>query len=233
MRPRRIRRGARHTAVRTTWLVTPDKFLSPAQIATLRGSLEVGRSTAAATDDELAVRNAAMIELLVGSGLRVSELCGLRVADVYLNNGRADLLVRRGKGGKSRMVAISRRLADYLRIFLARRTTEGRDLEPGRPMFLSERGGALTRSAVHRIWKTALRRAGLPTTWGVHATRHSYAVEIYRKTRDLRLTQRLLGHANVATTTVYANLLDEDVRRGVERVWSEEVHAAPVAAPTP
>ena len=220
MRPQRIRRGARHTAVRTTWLVTPDKFLSPPQIATLRGSLEVGRSTAAATDDELAVRNAVMIELLVGSGLRVSELCGLRVADVYLNNGRADLLVRRGKGGKSRMVAISRRLADYLRIFLARRTTEGRDLEPERPMFLSERGGALTRSALHRIWKTALRRAGLPAIWGVHATRHSYAVEIYRKTRDLRLTQRLLGHANVATTTVYANLLDEDVRRGVEMIWA-------------
>ena len=233
MRPRRIRRGARHTAVRTTWLVTPDKFLSPAQIATLRGSLEVGRSTAAATDDELAVRNAVMIELLVGSGLRVSELCGLRVADVYLSNGRADLLVRRGKGGKSRMVAISGRLADYLRIFLARRTTEGRDLEPELPMFLSERGGALTRSAVHRIWKAALSRAGLPTTWGVHATRHSYAVEIYRKTRDLRLTQRLLGHANVATTTVYANLLDEDVRRGVERVWAEAVDAPPVAAPTP
>jgi site-specific recombinase XerD len=214
-------------------LVTPDKFLSPAQIATLRGSLEVSRSAGAAAEDELAVRNAVMIELLVGSGLRVSELCGLRVADVYLSNGRADLLVRRGKGGKSRLVAISERLAEYLRRFLARRTPEGRDLEPERPMFLSERGRALTRSALHRIWKTALRRAGLSTTWGVHATRHSYAVEIYRKTRDLRLTQRLLGHANVATTTVYANLLDEDVRRGVERVWAEAVDAPPVAAPTP
>jgi len=205
--------------VRTTWLVTPDKFLSPAQVATLRGSVETTRYAAAASADELAVRNAVMIELLMGSGLRVSELCGLRVADVYLTHGRADLLVRRGKGGKSRMVAISERLANYLRAFLARRTAGTRALEPERPMFVSERGGALTRSAVHRVWKGALERARLPTTWGVHATRHSYAVEIYRKTRDLRLTQRLLGHANVATTTVYANLLDEDVRRGVEMVW--------------
>jgi integrase/recombinase XerD len=54
----------------------------------------------------------------------------------------------------------------------------------------------------------------------VHSTRHSYAVEVYRKTRDLRLTQRLLGHSNVATTQVYASLLDEDLRRGVEKVWA-------------
>jgi site-specific recombinase XerD len=54
----------------------------------------------------------------------------------------------------------------------------------------------------------------------VHATRHSYAVEVYRKTRDLRLTQKLLGHSNVATTTIYADLIDLDVRRGVEQVWA-------------
>lgn len=161
----------------------------------------------------MGVRNAVMVELLLGTGLRVSELCALRTGDLYLQDGRADVLVRRGKGGKARMVAISGRLAAYLRQYL-----EG--VEPNGPLFVSERGGHLTRSAVHRVWKTALERAGLPTSWGVHATRHSYAVEVYRRTRDLRLTQRLLGHANVATTTVYANLLDEDVRRGVERVWA-------------
>jgi site-specific recombinase XerD len=206
--------------VRSTWLVTPDKFLSPEQVATLRASIETARQVALGADDDLAVRNSVLVELLLGSGLRVSELCGLRVGDVYLRDGRADLLVRRGKGGKSRMVAISERLAAYLRTFLAWTAPAGEQLDAERPLFRSERGGTLTRSAIHRVWKQALVDAGLPTTWGVHATRHSYAVEVYRKTRDLRLTQRLLGHANVATTVTYAALLDEDIRRGVERVWA-------------
>jgi site-specific recombinase XerD len=62
----------------------------------------------------------------------------------------------------------------------------------------------------------------LPGNWGIHATRHTYAVEVYRQTQDLRLTQRLLGHASVVTTTVYAALLDESVRAGVERIWSQD-----------
>jgi site-specific recombinase XerD len=69
------------------------------------------------------------------------------------------------------------------------------------------------------VWKAALAVAGLPVRHGVHASRHSYAVEIYRKTKDLRLTQRLLGHASPNTTQVYASLLDDDVRRGVEAIW--------------
>ena len=72
-----------------------------------------------------------------------------------------------------------------------------------------------------RLWKAALKRAGLPTHWGVHATRHSYAVEVYRRTRDLRLTQRLLGHSSVTTTQVYADVLAEDVKAGVEAIWRE------------
>jgi len=186
----------------------------------LRTSIEAARQEGLATHDRLAVRNAVMVELLLGSGLRVSELCGLATGDVYLQNGRADLLVRRGKGGKARMVAVSERLAAYLRMFLTWKEEVGERIDHDAPLFRSERGHRLTRSAVHRVWKVTLKRAGLPTTWGVHSTRHSFAVEIYRKTRDLRLTQRLLGHSNVATTTVYANLLDEDVRRGVEMVWA-------------
>jgi len=202
--------------VRSNWIVTPDKFLAPDQVARLRASADLQRRTG----EVLSVRNAAVIEVLLGTGLRVSEVCSLKVGELYLQDGRADVVVRRGKGNKSRMVAVSARLAAYLREFLAWRATCGQRTDPERPLFVSERGGPLTRSAVHRVWKAALAHAGLPTRWGVHATRHSYAVEVYRRTRDLRLTQRLLGHSNVATTTVYANLLDEDVRRGVEQVWA-------------
>ena len=203
----------------SNWLVTPDKFLSPAQVGTLRASNERHRQEALASRDRLGVRNAVLVEVLLGTGLRVSEQCALRVGDLFLGEGRADVLVRHGKGDKARMVAISERMVEYLREFLGWKDSVGESLAPQAPLLKSERGRHLTRSAVHRIWKAVLTRAGLPSSWGVHATRHSYAVEVYRQTRDLRLTQRLLGHSNVATTTVYANLLDEDVRRGVERVW--------------
>lgn len=200
----------------STWIVTPDKFLGPVQVAQLRTHLNAQRPSG----DRNAIRNAAVIETLLGSGLRVSELCSLVVGDLFLDAGAANVLVRRGKGGKTRLVAISDQLCAYLREFLAWKCLNGEPIDRTSPLFMSERYAAMTRSAVHRIWKASLKDAGLPTRWGVHATRHSFAVEIYRKTRDLRLTQRLLGHSSPVVTTVYANLLDDDVRRGVQQVWA-------------
>jgi integrase/recombinase XerD len=101
-----------------TWLVTPDKFLAPDQVATLRASVEASRNAGVREGEWIAIRNAVMVELLLGTGLRVSELCALRKGDLYLLDGRADVLVRRGKGGKARMIAISERLAAYLRGYL-------------------------------------------------------------------------------------------------------------------
>jgi site-specific recombinase XerD len=201
------------------WIVTPDKFLAAEQVGRLRRAL----ADDAASGDRYAVRNAAIIEVLLGTGLRVSEACALVVADLFLDAGAGQVLVRRGKAAKSRLVAISDGLAAGLRGFLAWKVGVGELVTQDAPLFVSERRGRLCRSAVHRLWKAALVRAGLPTRWGVHGTRHSYAVEIYRKTRDLRLTQRQLGHSSPLITTVYANLLDDDVRRGVERVWSSAI----------
>lgn len=200
----------------STWIVTPDKFLTPTQVTQLRVHLSIQRESS----DRNAIRNAAIIETLLGTGLRVSELCSLVVGDLFLDSGAANVLVRRGKGGKSRLVAVSDQLCSYLQAFLAWKRINGEPTDRTSPLFMSERFAAMTRSAVHRIWKGTLEAAQLPTRWGVHATRHSYAVEVYRKTRDLRLTQRLLGHSSPVVTTVYANLLDDDVRRGVEQIWA-------------
>jgi site-specific recombinase XerD len=200
----------------TTWIVTPDKFLGASDVRNLRSTM----ATAAETRDRYAVRNAAILETLLATGLRVSELCSLVVADLFLDSGSAHVLVRRGKGGKSRLLAISVGLAAYLSEFLRWKGSVGEAADPSSPVFLSERRCKMHRSAVHRVWKSALATASLPTRHGVHATRHSYAVEIYRKTKDLRLTQRQLGHSSPVVTQVYASLLDDDVRRGVEALWA-------------
>ena len=142
--------------------MTPEKFLAPEQVATLRAKVEEARQCALESGDRIAVRNAALIEVLLGSGLRVSEACALTVGDVYLRNGRADLVVRKGKGGKARIVAISWSLAGYLTELLAWKATAGESIEPTKALFVSERGGHLTRSAVHRVWKAALASVGAP-----------------------------------------------------------------------
>lgn len=203
---------------RGTWLVTPDKFLTGEQVSRLRDHLERQRHVGLDTVDKKAVRNAAIVEVLLGTGLRVSEVCDLVVGDVFLD--AANVLVRRGKGNKARLVAIPKKLAGYIAEFTAWKASVGEEISGTTPLFVSQRGDHLSRSGVHRIWKRALDAAGLPTSWGVHATRHSYATELYRRTRDLRLTQRQLGHSSPVITQVYASLVDEDVRRGVEMVWS-------------
>lgn len=204
----------------STWLVTPDKFLPPASVAVLRAHVAERFEHGVQERDRYGVRNAAAVETLLGTGLRVSELCALVVGDLFFDEGMANILVRRGKGGKAGLVPVSDRLARFLREYVTTKETLRESVAPSAPLFLSERGGHLCRSAVHRIWKVALQGAALDTRWGVHATRHSYAVEVYRKTRDLRLTQRLLRHSSPGVTQVYANLLDDDVRRGVAMVWA-------------
>jgi len=181
----------------------------------------VGRLTrhGLAAHDRYAIRNGAIIETLLGTGLRVSELCALVVGDLFLDDGAANVLVRRGKGGK----------AGRARERSTRPVSQGVPDEEGRPRRGSDRLRSGVRLGAPRSplpvrdppnLEGRARRGGLDTRWGVHATRHSYAVEVYRKTRDLRLTQRLLRHSSPGITQVYANLLDDDVRRGVAMVWA-------------
>jgi site-specific recombinase XerD len=193
--------------------------LRPREVDQLRRSLDEERRDGVSRGHPKPVRDAAIIETLIGTGLRVTEACLLRVGDLYLDGDHPSVFVRRGKGGRQRLVPISSRLGDYLREFLSQKQTWGQSNEREQPLFLGEHGVALTRWGITKIWKSALARAGLPPKWGVHSTRHTFAVEAYRQTRDLRLVQRLLGHASPVTTMAYAALLDEDVRAGVERIW--------------
>lgn len=215
-RPATRLRHPRKSMTPKAWVLTPARFLRPEQVAVLRATLEKQRRTAIPKS----VRDAMIIELLLGSGLRVSEACAVTVGDVHLQGDSPAVFVRHGKGGRPRLVPISLRLSRGLLEFLAHKAAWGQPLEPRQPLFLGQHGVSLTRFALTKIWKETLRSSGLPTSWGIHATRHSYAVELYRRTKDLRLTQRVLGHSSVVTTMVYASLLDEDIRAGVERVWA-------------
>ena len=157
----------------------------------------------------LAWRDRAMLELLYGSGLRASELVGLRPADVDL---QAQILVCRGKRDRQRMVPIGDAARRALVTYLERaRPRLVRGADPG-VLFVNTRGRRLDRQALWRIVRSRARAAGLRGGFP-HALRHSFASHLLEGGADLRSVQALLGHADIGTTEIYTHLPTDAVRR--------------------
>ena len=152
-------------------------------------------------EDPLSLRDRAMLELTYSSGLRLSELCGLEVADVDLEGGLVKVL---GKGRKVRVVPVGRHAREAVRAWLAVRA----DLAgPGEnALFVSRRGRRISARTVQaRFAKRALER-GIGVHVHPHMLRHSFATHLLESSGDLRAVQELLGHADIGTTQVYTHL---------------------------
>ncbi len=148
------------------------------------------------------LRDRALLELVYGSGLRVSEACSVAVADLDLAAGRLRVT---GKGDKQRIVPVGGAAADAIETYLRDARPE---LERGRgaaELFLSVRGRRLSASDVRRIVARGMARAGLPRR-SPHALRHAFATHLLENGADLRSIQDMLGHASVATTQVYTHV---------------------------
>ena len=156
---------------------------------------------AAANPREL--RNRAMLELMYASGLRVSELVGLRLGDVNLGVGIVRVV---GKGDKERLVPVGDAAAASLRIYLR----GGRPLlaknRPSDVLFLGRHGRGLTRQMFWRLIKQAALEAGISKPVTPHTLRHSFATHLLEHGADLRSVQIMLGHADIGTTQVYTHL---------------------------
>jgi len=174
---------------------------------------------AAAGTQPRALRDQALVELLYGAGLRVSEAVGLDKAGVDLEARIVRVL---GKGGKERLVPIGRPAAEALRRYLSR----GRPFldKRHRPeLFLNARGGGLTRAGVFLILRRLAEKAGLdPARIHPHLLRHSFATHLLEGGADLRSVQEMLGHADVATTELYTHVSD---RRRRELYYRAHPHA--------
>jgi integrase/recombinase XerD len=155
------------------------------------------------------LRDRAMLELLYGAGLRISELVGLDVDDVDLEEGSVRVL---GKGGKEREVPVGRYARDAVSSYLRdERPTLAAAATRG-ALFLNARGGRLTRQSCDRILKEQVRRAGLERSVTLHTLRHSFATHLLEGGADVRVVQELLGHASVATTQIYTLVTKEHLR---------------------
>jgi integrase/recombinase XerD len=166
------------------------------------------------------LRDRAMLSLAYAAGLRVSELVHLRLGDVDTSRG---VVAAFGKGGKRRLVPLGEVALEHLAVYLGARTSEperrSRKRSPGdaATLFLSPRGGPLTRQAFWEIVRRYARAAGLRERVHPHQLRHSFATHLLLGGADLRSVQAMLGHADVSTTEIYTHVTLDHVRQSYRR----------------
>jgi integrase/recombinase XerD len=173
---------------------------------------EIERLLDAADFDQtpLSVRDRALLEVLYGTGARISEAVGLDVDDLDLN-GRTVLL--RGKGGKQRLVPLGSFAAKALSAYLVRVRPELVRRGRGTPkVFLNARGGALSRQSAWTVLRSSAEKAGLTMDVSPHTLRHSFATHLMEGGADVRVVQELLGHASVTTTQIYTLVTVDQLR---------------------
>jgi integrase/recombinase XerD len=159
--------------------------------------------------EPLALRDRALLELMYACGLRVSEVTGLELADVDLEEG---MLRARGKGSKERLVPVGRQAIVALNAYTARGRPVLLGVKHEAKLFLNRRGGGLTRQGLYKIVQGHARGAGLQERMSPHTLRHSFATHLLAGGCDLRSLQEMLGHADLATTQVYTHLSAERLK---------------------
>ena len=148
-------------------------------------------------------RNRAILEVLYGCGLRVSELLGLRLADLFFQEGFIRVM---GKGSKQRLVPIGPPAIEAVNHYLAQRRLGPMAKEATQLVFLNRRGGGLTREMVFLVVKAQAWAAGISKKISPHSLRHSFASHLLENGADLRIIQQMLGHESILTTEIYTHV---------------------------
>jgi integrase/recombinase XerC len=187
----------------------------PLPITAAKGMTDPDLAAGDGRDVWIHARDAAVLALLYGCGLRISEALGLKRADL----GGVDAITVTGKGGKQRMVPlipqVQKLIADYLAL-------SPYDVPPDGPLFVGAKGGPLSARVVQLTTARARGALGLPETATPHALRHSFASHLLARGGDLRAIQELLGHASLATTQIYTEV---DAERLIEAYRSAHPRA--------
>ncbi len=178
------------------------KTLSERQVEALIGAPDV--------DTALGLRDRTMIELMYASGLRVSELVGMKTVDIGLNEGALRVT---GKGARERMVPFGEQAHAWLRCYLADGRAAILKGQASDALFVTARGGPMTRQMFWSLIKRHAASAGIDAPLSPHTLRHAFATHLLNHGADLRAVQMLLGHADISTTTIYTHVARERLRQ--------------------
>lgn len=162
-------------------------------------------------DDKYSIRDRAILEMMYGTGMRVSECADLRLDDIHSDSG---YLRCRGKGNKVRIVPYGATAAKRLSTYLRDSRPDLLKGEGERRVFLTYRGKGFSRKGIWLLIKKHARRAGIAKTISPHTLRHSFASHLLANGASLRVIQELLGHADIATTQVYTHI-DQNMLKSV------------------
>ena len=193
-----------HLATPKQWSKLP-KYLNLEQINRLVISPEGTKPTG--------VRDRAMLELLYAAGLRVSELCQLELSDLNLELG---VLRVTGKGGRQRLVPVGKSALAAVHEYLETARPGLLRGRGSRYLFVTSRGGRLTRQAFWKLLAVHGRKAGIFRGLTPHVIRHTFATHLLEGGADLRSVQTMLGHADISTTQIYTHVLRSRLKKTVE-----------------
>lgn len=174
---------------------------------------EISRLLAMPDDSPLGVRDRALMEVLYASGMRVSELCGLKIQDY--NPGAREMRVF-GKGSRERIVLLNDSAHGWLQKYLDEhwvKLSGIRERQPDQPLFVSRQSSRLSSRSVHRIVLKYAKSAGINKPITPHTLRHTFATHLLEGGADLRVVQDLLGHTTISTTQIYTHVSLDRLRR--------------------
>ena len=161
-------------------------------------------------------RDRAILELLYGCGLRVSELCSLKISQLYLD----ELFLKvKGKGSKERLVPMAESTAEAVSLYLSERN--GSDARNEDTLFLNRFGSALSRVSVFNLVKDTALRAGVSKNISPHTFRHSFATHLIENGADLRVVQEMLGHESILTTEIYTHVDSATWQKEIKNIISD------------
>lgn len=192
-----------------TALISAPKMLKP--LPELLSLKEVEQLLQApAGDGAIALRDRAMLELLYATGMRVSELVGLRLADLKLDIGCLNAF---GKGSKQRLIPIGEVALEILTEYLHHGRQKLLKKKPSDHVFLNSRGAGISRQGFWKKMKEHAITAGIEKNLYPHMLRHSFATHLLENGADLRSVQTLLGHVDISTTQIYTHVLHERLKQ--------------------
>jgi integrase/recombinase XerD len=196
------------------------KYFTELQIKMLRRSVREQADLDQSKGRITAIREWMVVDLITSSGMRVGEAANVRCGDLKIGYSECEVFVRCGKGSRSRHIQIPKGLKQHLKRFLKWKENRNEPITAESHLFIGQRG-PWTTQAIQQIVKKHLKALKIYERGkSCHSLRHSYGVNFYRKSRDIRALGKQLGHATIQTTQIYTDVTKEDIQLLIKGFWN-------------